>query len=138
MIQKVLVPLVQIGIVLNVMLLVVAYLTLLERKVIAFMQVRLGPRRVGPHGLLQPIADILKLMIKEDIVPARADRLVFWLAPCIALAPAVVMFAVIPFSGTPLEFHVFGETLRVTPWITDVNVGLLYLLAVSSLGVFGI
>ncbi len=132
--RYVVVPLIQIGIVLSVLLGLVAYLVLLERKVIAFMQVRLGPRRVGPRGLLQPIADILKLFLKEDIVPARADRLVFLLAPLIILLPAVATFAVIPFSGE--SFTVFG--VEVTPWITDVNVGVLYLLAISSLGVYGI
>ena len=138
LLRWVIIPAVQIGIVLNVMLLAVAYLTLLERKIIAFMQVRLGPRRVGPHGLLQPIADVLKLMIKEDIVPLKADRLVFWLAPCIAVIPAIVAFAVIPFSGHSISFSLAGREITITPWITDVNVGLLYLLAVSSLGVFGI
>ena len=132
--RYVVVPLIQIFIVLNVLLGLVAYLVLLERKVIAFMQVRLGPRRVGPHGLLQPVADILKLFLKEDLVPAKADRLVFTLAPLIILVPALVMFAVIPFSGEP--FTVFG--VEVTPWITDINVGVLYLVAISSLGVYGI
>jgi len=132
--KYVVVPLIQIVVVLNVMLLAVAYLVLLERKVIAFMQVRLGPRRVGPRGLLQPIADILKLFIKEDITPARADRMVFFLAPVMIVVPAVAAFAVIPFSGKP--FTVFGT--EVPPWITDVNVGLLYLLAITSLGVYGV
>jgi NADH-quinone oxidoreductase subunit H len=134
LVRYLVVPFVQIALVVGVLLGMVAYLVLLERKVIAFMQVRLGPRRVGPHGLLQPIADILKLFLKEDIVPARADRLVFLLAPLILLLPALVTFAVIPFSGD--SFSVFG--VEVTPWITDVNVGVLYLLAISSLGVFGI
>jgi NADH-quinone oxidoreductase subunit H len=134
LVRYLVVPFVQIALVVGVLLGMVAYLVLLERKVIAFMQVRLGPRRVGPHGLLQPIADILKLFLKEDIVPAKADRLVFLLAPLILLLPALVTFAVIPFSGD--SFSVFG--VEVTPWITDVNVGVLYLLAISSLGVFGI
>ena len=138
LLRWVVVPVVQIALVLGVVLFCVAYLTLLERKVIAYMQVRLGPRRVGPHGLFQPIADVLKLMIKEDIVPQKVDRLVYWLAPCIALAPAVVAFAVIPFSGQPVAFDIFGQRIVLTPWVTDVNIGLLYLLAVSSLGVFGI
>src|SRR5262249_13291705 len=133
-----LIPFVKIAVLLNVILLVVAYITLLERKVIAFMQVRLGPRRVGPHGFLQPIADVLKLMIKEDIVPQKADALVFTLAPAIALAPAIIAFAVIPFSGTPGPLTIAGHTWEITPWVTDINVGLLYLLAVSSIGVFGI
>jgi len=132
--NSVVVPAVQIAVLVGVLLGCVAYLVLLERKLIAFMQVRLGPRRVGPHGLLQPIADILKLLLKEDILPARADRLVFYLAPVILLLPALVAFAVVPFSGTP--FRVLGVEVR--PWITDINVGLLYLLAISSLGVYGI
>src|SRR5437867_12659531 len=102
LIQWALIPLLKIAIILNLLLLVVAYLTLLERKVIAFLPVRLGPRRVGPHGLLQPIADVLKLLIKEDIVPEKADRIVFALAPALALGPAIIAFAVIPFSGTPI------------------------------------
>jgi len=133
-VRYVVVPFAQIFVILNVLMLGVAYLVLLERKVIAFMQVRLGPRRVGPHGLLQPIADILKLLLKEDITPARADRLLFLLAPVILLVPAMIAFAVIPFSGEP--FTVLG--VEVTPWITDLNVGVLYLLAISSLGVYGI
>jgi NADH-quinone oxidoreductase subunit H len=132
--KYVVVPFVQMLVILNVMLLAVAYLVLLERKVIAFMQVRLGPRRVGPHGLLQPIADILKLFIKEDITPARADKWVFFLAPVIIVIPAVAAFAVIPFSGS--SFTIAG--VEITPWITDVNVGLLYLLAITSLGVYGV
>src|SRR2546425_4884819 len=119
LLRWVIIPAVQIGIVLNVMLLAVAYLTLLERKIIAFMQVRLGPRRVGPHGLLQPIADVLKLLIKEDIVPEKADRIVFALAPALALGPAIIAFAVIPFSGTPFPVPLGGgRSLSITPWIT--------------------
>ena len=133
-VQYVVVPFAQIFVILNVLLFGVAYLVLLERKIIAFMQVRLGPRRVGPHGLLQPIADILKLLLKEDIVPARADRLVFFIAPIMLLIPAMISFAVIPFSGD--AFTLFG--VEVTPWITDINVGVLYLLAISSLGVYGV
>src|SRR3954466_16403817 len=97
-VNYVLIPLVKIGILFGILSGVIAYLTLLERKVIAFMQVRLGPMRVGPHGLLQPIADGLKLMLKEDIVPARADRWIFTLAPVITLVPAFIVFAVIPFG----------------------------------------
>src|SRR5438094_9114174 len=100
LINYVLIPLIKIGVVFGVLSLAIAYLTLLERKVIAFMQVRLGPMRVGWQGLLQPIADGLKLMLKEDIIPTRADRVVFMLAPIITLIPAFIVFAVIPFGPT--------------------------------------
>jgi NADH-quinone oxidoreductase subunit H len=134
----VVVPILKICVILGLVLGVVAYLTLLERKVIAWMQVRLGPMRVGPWGLLQPIADVVKLLLKEDIIPAKADRLVFTIAPALALAPAMIAFAVVPFSGTPVSVNVGGSSLSITPWLADINVGLLYLLAISSIGVFGI
>jgi NADH-quinone oxidoreductase subunit H len=134
LLQYMVIPVAQIAVVISALLFVVMYLVLLERKVIAFMQVRLGPRRVGWHGLLQPVADVLKLFIKEDITPRHVDRWVFILAPVIILLPAMAAFAVIPFSGQP--FHVFG--VEVAPWVSDINVGLLYLLAISSLGVYGI
>ena len=102
----------------------VAYLVYMERKVLAFMQVRLGPMRVGPWGLLQPIADGIKLLLKEDIVPAGADKFVFLLAPVISVIAAFTVFAVIPFAG---NF-----------FITDVNIGIMFVLAVSSLGIYGI
>ena len=132
-IDNVLIPLVKIGVVFGALSGVIAYLTLLERKVIAFMQVRLGPMRVGPHGLLQPIADGLKLMLKEDIVPARADRWIFTLAPVITLVPAFIVFAVIPFGPT---IDIFGR--KVGLFITDINIGALYVMAISSIGILGI
>jgi NADH-quinone oxidoreductase subunit H len=96
----------------------------LERKILAHMQVRLGPMRVGPHGLLQPIADALKLLLKEDIMPAEADQLVFWVAPFITVLAAFTTFIVVPFGPT----HA----------VTDMNIGILFMLGVSSLGVLGI
>jgi NADH-quinone oxidoreductase subunit H len=96
----------------------------LERKILAHMQVRLGPMRVGPHGLLQPIADALKLLLKEDIIPDGADKLVFWVAPFIVVLAAFTVFVVVPFGPT----HA----------VTDMNIGILFMLGVSSLAVLGI
>ena len=96
----------------------------LERKILAHMQVRLGPMRVGPHGLLQPIADALKLLLKEDIIPEGADKVVFWIAPFIVVLAAFTVFVVVPFGPT----HA----------ITDMNIGVLFMLGVSSLAVLGI
>src|SRR6058998_3143364 len=97
-IDYILIPFIKIFIVFNVVAGVVALLTLAERKVAAWIQVRLGPMRVGPYGILQPLADGLKLMLKEDIVPAGADKWIFTLAPVISLVPAFIVFAVIPFG----------------------------------------
>jgi len=96
----------------------------LERKILAHMQVRLGPMRVGPHGLLQPIADALKLLLKEDIMPAQADKLIFWIAPFLVVTTAFTVFIVVPFGPT----HA----------VTDMNIGILFMLGVSSLSVLGI
>jgi NADH-quinone oxidoreductase subunit H len=132
MIDYVVVPVVQIAILLVGLLTAVAYLVLLERKVQAWVQVRLGPMRVGPHGLLQPVADIVKLLLKEDITPARADKWIYTLAPIIVLVPALIVFAVIPFGE---DMHLFGW--RIPLYIADLNVGLLYIVAVASLGIYG-
>ena len=110
-----------------------AYLTLMERKVLARMQHRVGPNKAGPRGILQPLADAVKLMFKEDIMPSDADKAVYTLAPILATVPAVVIFAVIPL-GKPFNF--FGEHVPLA--LADLNIGLLYLLAVTSIGVYGI
>ncbi len=133
MIDIFIIPLLKIVIVLVAVLAGVAYLVLLERKVIAWVQVRLGPMRVGPHGILQPIADGLKLFLKEDITPARADRWVYTAAPIIALVPALIVFAVIPFGR---EVQLFGMTVSL--YVADINVGLLYIVSVASIGVYGL
>jgi NADH-quinone oxidoreductase subunit H len=133
MIDGLVIPLLKILIVLNATLVAVSYMVLLERKVIAWAQSRLGPMRVGPYGILQPIADAVKLMIKEDITPTRADKWVFTVAPIIAMVPALVVYAVIPFGP---EVSLFGR--KVTLYITDINVGLLYIVSVASVGVYGI
>jgi NADH-quinone oxidoreductase subunit H len=104
--------------------LVAGYLTLVERKVLADFQVRLGPMRTGPHGIFQPLADALKLLLKEDIIPAGADRLIFWLAPVISTVTALTAFSVIPFSRYLV--------------VADVNVGILVILATSAVGILGI
>ena len=108
-------------------------MVLLERKVIAWAQSRLGPMRVGPYGILQPVADAIKLMLKEDITPARADKWVFTAAPIISMVPALIVYAVIPFG--PMV-NLFGR--QVSLYITDINVGLLYIVSVASVGVYGI
>src|SRR6476620_9895535 len=133
MIDTFLIPLVKIIVVLNATLIGVTYMVLLERKVIAWAQSRLGPMRVGPYGVLPPVADAVKLIIKADISPVRADRWVFTAAPIISMVPALIVYAVIPFGP---EVNLFGR--RVTLYITDINVGLLYIVGVASVGVYGI
>src|SRR5215208_4022852 len=133
MTDTLLIPLLKIVIVLNATLVAVTYMVLLERKVIAWAQSRLGPMRVGPYGILQPVADAVKLMIKEDITPVRADKWVFTAAPIIAMVPALIVYAVIPFGP---EVNLFGR--QVTLYITDINVGLLYIVSVASIGVYGL
>jgi len=133
MIEAIILPLVKIVIVLVAVLVTVMYIVLLERKVQAWVQVRLGPMRVGPHGILQPLADVLKLFVKEDITPVRADKWVFTAAPIIVLVPALIAFAVIPFGKT---LSLFGATMP--GYIADVNVGLLYIVSVAGIGIYGI
>src|SRR6201982_529682 len=133
MVDGFVIPLLKIVIVLNATLVAVTYMVLLERKVIAWAQSRLGPMRVGPYGVLQPIADAIKLMLKEDITPTKADKWVFTAAPIISMVPALIVFAVIPFGPV---VNLFGR--RVSLYITDVNVGLLYIVSVASVGVYGI
>ncbi|MBM2843777.1 MAG: nuoH [Anaerolineales bacterium] len=111
-----------------------AYLTLLERRVLARMQVRIGPNRAGPLGLLQPVADGIKLFFKEELIPAQADRAIFVLAPIVTLVPALIILAVVPL-GPPIELFGRTITLGLAP---EINVGVLYLMAVSSISVYGI
>lgn len=124
---------IKIGIVIGILLLIIAYLIWVERKVMAHMQLRLGPMRVGWHGLLQPIADGLKLIFKEDIIPSQASKVIFVLAPVIATVPALMSIAVVPFGDT---ISIMGLSIDMV--ITDVNIGILYILAVTSVGVYGI
>jgi NADH-quinone oxidoreductase subunit H len=110
-----------------------AYLTLYERKALARIQVRIGPNRAGPWGILQPIADAIKLIFKEELTPARSDKLLFILAPVITLVPALVITAVVPWGPT---LTVFGH--KLTLYIADINVGVLYIMSVTSIAVYGI
>ena len=110
-----------------------AYLQWVERKVIAHIQVRLGPSRVGPHGLLQPLADVIKLITKEDLLPPYVNKFVYLLAPFLAVTMSLISISVIPFGS---EIQVFGHTTWMQ--LTDLNIGLLFILAVSSMGVYGI
>ena len=150
------IPFIKIAIIVLILSGAIAYLTLLERKLIAHMQVRLGPMRVGWHGLLQPIADGLKFILKEDIVPSRADALIFTLAPIISLIPAFVVFSVVPF-GPPGMFQdvlrwglswflldaatvesVVASEIASGGFVTDINIAVLFVLSVSSVGILGI
>ncbi|MGA1846404.1 NADH-quinone oxidoreductase subunit NuoH [Deferribacter abyssi] len=133
MLVGIILTVIKILIVITVLLLSVAYMTWAERKVIGHMQVRLGPTHVGWKGLLQPIADGLKLLMKEDIVPDMVDKPVYIIAPLLSLIPALSAFAVIPFAD---KFVIFGK--EVQPYISDINIGLLYILALSSVGTYGI
>ncbi len=120
-------------ILMNVLLVGMAYMTYFERKVMAAMQDRMGPTRTGPKGLLQPLADGIKLLGKEDLIPGSADKIVFYFAPLIVFVTAIVRVAVIPFGGT---IELFGREINL--FVTDLNVGALFLLAFGSLGVYGI
>jgi NADH-quinone oxidoreductase subunit H len=128
-----LITLLKIAVVFNAVMAVVTFLVWVERRVSAFIQDRLGPNRVGPFGLLQPFADAIKFIFKEDLIPGQVNRPVFIIAPALSLIPALITFAVIPFGGT---LSIFGWEIPLV--ITDVNIGVLYLLALSSLGVYGI
>jgi NADH-quinone oxidoreductase subunit H len=129
--------LILIGAALFVLLTAAAYTVYLERKVSAWIQQRKGPNRVGPFGLLQPLADVVKLLLKEDIVPAQADKIVHFLAPVISVVIALITMAVIPFSYTA---EATGLTSETGGWlvIADVNIGILYVLAIASVAVYGV
>ena len=133
LLSLVVIPLAKIGVIFTVLMLIVAYLTFAERKILAYLQVRIGPNRVGPRGWLQPIADGLKLFVKEDLVPTGSQKFVFMLAPCLIIVPALLVWAVIPF-GEP--FEVAGT--QVHQVIADINIGILFILGVSTIGVYGL
>jgi NADH-quinone oxidoreductase subunit H len=124
----------KIAVVLFVLLTALAYLTWFERKVVAHIQARWGPFRVGPHGLMQPLADGLKFLFKEDVTPAGADKFVYFLAPFLSLSLAITSIAVIPFG--PKEITIFGQATPLA--ITNLNIGLLILFAITSMSVYGV
>lgn len=123
----------KIGLVFFVILTLAAYLVFAERRLLAWIQDRKGPNRVGPFGLLQPLADLIKLLTKEDFRPAAADKWLFYLAPAMAAIPAIMIFSIIPF-GAPLTL--FGHTVALQ--VADLNVGLLLFMALSSIAVYGV
>jgi NADH-quinone oxidoreductase subunit H len=131
---ELLINLVKTALLLFIVLTVNAYLTWFERKVVAHMQSRWGPHRVGPHGLLQPLADGVKFLFKEDPTPAGVDKFVYYMAPLLALALALTSIAVIPFGPDPIR--VFGRDIYLG--ITDLNIGILALFAITALGVYGV
>lgn len=111
-----------------------AYLTLYERRALARIQSRIGPNRAGPQGLLQPIADAVKLIFKEELVPAKADRILFFWAPVITMVPSIILAATIPFG--PRNVPLFGREVSLA--VADINVGVLYLMSIASIAVYGI
>jgi NADH-quinone oxidoreductase subunit H len=133
MLAFIIITLIKILIVFVVFLLMIAYLTWLERKLLGHFQVRLGPIRVGPHGLLQPFADGIKLLFKEDVTPAKVNKFIYNLAPLLTFIPALIIMAVIPFGN---QIRIFGQSINLV--ISDFNMGILYVFAVTSLGVYGV
>lgn len=131
--MEILISFIKIVVVLGVMLGAVAYIVLLERRLSAAIQNRIGPNRVGWQGLLQPMADVLKLVMKEDIVPKPANKFIHDLAPVISIGVALTTFAVVPFGD---RITLFGHEIRLQ--IANVNIGILYILALTSLGVYGV
>jgi NADH-quinone oxidoreductase subunit H len=129
-----LVSLMKVVVLLFLLMTALAYLVWFERKVAAHIQGRWGPYRTGPHGLMQPLADGLKFLVKEDMTPAGVDKFVYFLAPLLTLSLAISAIALIPFG--PTEIHVFGQTTNLV--IANVNVGLLALFAITSIGVYGV
>ena len=135
MIPLLLIHLIKIACVIGVMLTIVAYTVLAERKICAWMQDRIGPNRVGPFGLLQPLADGLKFAFKEDVLPNHVNKVYFTLAPVISMVPALITIAVVPW-GSQLVIPGLAEPVKGV--IADLNVGILFVFAIASLGVYGI
>ena len=133
MLEIILISSVKIVVVIVAVLTGCAYATYMERKLVAFMQHRIGPLYAGPYGLLQPIADAVKLIFKEDVVPNNVERVTYALAPIISFIPALLTFAVVPFAA---DANLFGREIKMV--ISDLNIGVLFIFAVTSLGVYGL
>ena len=131
--ESIIIAFAKVAVVLVVVLTCCAYATYMERKVLARLQQRIGPLYAGPYGLLQPIADAIKLIFKEDLVPDAAEKFIYGLAPIVSFVPSILVFAVVPFSSS---FSLFGY--EITGVISDLNIGVLYIFAITSLGVYGI
>lgn len=129
-------PMVKIVVILGVVILATAYLSYFERRLVGFLQIRLGPNRVGWQGVFQPIADALKLFAKEDIIPTRVEKLVYLSGPVLIIVPALVVFSVIPFGPPTNLFGLLPQA--VPPYLTDINISVLFVLGVSSFGIYGI
>ena len=133
LVEHIIIPIIKILFIAHLLIIGVMAMIWSERRVSGWMQDRLGPNRVGPHGLLQPIADGIKFLFKEDIIPNHVDKPLYVLAPAMLLVPAMITIAVVPFGGT---IELFGQTINLQ--IADINIGILYVLAISSLGVYGV
>ncbi len=136
----IIVEVIKTGAIATILMLSFAAMTVAERKLLARFTQRYGPNRVGKFGTLQIIADMFKMFFKEELVPGHVNRFVYMLAPCIALVPALIAFAVVPLAKEPftLPFTAFGTPITIHPWIADINVGIIYLLAIGSLGTYGV
>jgi len=129
----ILITVIKVVVIVHIFMFILSYLTWAERKLLGHIQARLGPKNVGPFGLLQPVADGIKLLFKEDIIPAQANKILFVIAPVLSFIPALIVFAVIPFGD---KVTLFGQEIDLI--VSDINVGLLYIFAVTALGVYGI
>ena len=137
--EFIIVTIIKAGIVATGLMLAFAAMTLVERKLVARFTLRYGPNRAGKYGLLQPIADMFKMFFKEEVIPGHVDRLVYLIAPGVALVPALLTFAFVPWAPRPFAIDLFGLEVVIEPWIAaSVNVGLLFILAIGSLGTYGI
>src|SRR6266567_4030904 len=121
------------AVVVGIFMHVLAYLQWIERKVIAHVQLRVGPRRVGPHGLLQPLADVIKLITKEDMLPSHVNKFFYFLAPFVAVLFGLISISVIPFGPT---VEIFG--IRTSMSLADPGIGILFILGISGMGVYGV